>query len=61
MVRMTTTGPLPIHRPRCSGDPSDVTTRVAVFSTLRVFIRTCGTCGGVALERIPDRKDGYGS
>ncbi len=54
---MTTTGALPIHRRGCPGD--DVTTRVTALSTLRVFIRTCQTCGALAIERLNDhdRKD----
>ncbi len=46
---MTTTGPLPIHRPRCSGDPEAVSTRRS--TVIRVVIRTCQECGAVALEK----------
>ncbi len=53
---MTTTGGLPIHRPRCAGDPGSVSSRRS--SVTRVVIRTCQECGAVALERIPEnRKD----
>ncbi len=51
---MTTTGALPIHRPRCPGDPNAVTSRIAAFSSFRAIVRVCDACGAVALERIPD-------
>ncbi len=49
---MTTTGSLLIHRRGCPGD--DVATRLAAMPRLQVLVRTCQSCGAVAIERIPE-------